>query len=161
VVPGPVGTEVRVVPFRAMTDEEVRGPAKFFTACSTGRVDVVQGLLDQGVDLESRDTYGLTGLIWAGRKGRVGVAEVLLSRGAHLETSDRRRRTALFHAVCYRRYEFVEFLANRGANVNPVDVDGWAPLDVSTASRHKKMVDLLESLGGRRAWDPSRPAPRS
>lgn len=122
---------------------------KFFTACSTGRVEAVEAFLANGVSPESRDSNHLTGLIWAGRKGQIGVAELLLNNGANTETPDIRGRTALFHAVTYQRYEFVKFMAGRGANLNPTDCHGWSPLDFSQSSCHKKMIELLLSLGGR------------
>ena len=128
---------------------------KFFNSCSTGRADAVVAFIDSGLDPESRDAYFLTGLIWAARKGRVAVAEVLLSSGAQIEARDRRGRTALFHAVAYKRYEFVEFLARRGANISPVDTNGWSPLDCAGSSGHKKMVRLLESIGGRSGKSPT------
>ena len=111
----------------------------------------MRDFLATGVDPESRDSNRLTGLIWAGRKGHVDIAEVLLLHGAKTETVDICNRTALFHAVTYQRYEFVKFLAARGANLSPVDTHGWSPLDFSLSSGHKKMVELLSSLGARRA----------
>ena len=68
---------------------------QFIRACSTGKSEVVRELLQGGISTETRDTYGLTGLIWAGRKGQVGVAEVLLAGGADVEAKDRTGRTAL------------------------------------------------------------------
>ena len=124
---------------------------KFFNACSTGKVELVRDFLVSGVDPESRDSNHLTGLIWAGRKGHVDVAVVLLAHGAKIETGDVRDRTALFHAVTYQRSEFVKFLAARGADLSPVDTHGWSPIDFSQSNRHKKMVDLLSSLGARSA----------
>jgi ankyrin repeat protein len=124
---------------------------KFFNACSTGKSKLVCDFLAAGVDPESRDSYRLTGLIWAGRKGHIGVAKALLLHGAKLETGDVRHRTALFHAVTYKRYDFVKFIAGQGADLSPVDTHGWTPLDVSVSSCHKKMVDLLTSLGAKSA----------
>ncbi|MCC6151164.1 MAG: ankyrin repeat domain-containing protein [Planctomycetes bacterium] len=121
---------------------------KFFSACSTGKLEVVKGFLDNGVDPDARDKYGLTGLMWTGRKGHVQVAQLLLSRGAGIELGDANRRTALFHGVTFQRYELVKFLAQQGANVSPVDYHDWTPLDFSRTSGHKKMVALLEALGG-------------
>ena len=72
---------------------------QFIRACTTGKSEVVRELLQGGLSPETRDTYGLTGLIWAGRKGQVAVARVLLAGGADLEAKDRRGRTALHHAL--------------------------------------------------------------
>ncbi len=128
-----------------------QGGQKFFNACSTGKVDVVRDYLAAGIDPESRDTYNLTGLIWAGRKGHVKVAEALLESGARIDAEDSRYRTALFHAVVFKRYDFVECLAGRGANVNPADMHGTTPLDNAMSDHETRMVELLKSLGAKRA----------
>ena len=126
-----------------------RPQTQFIRACSTGKSEVVHELLQGGLSPESRDTYGLTGLIYAGRKGQVAVAEVLLAAGADLEAKDRRGRTALHHAVALKQADFVEFIAKRGAFLNPVDMHGCTPLDLATMSGDK-MVTLLEQLGAQR-----------
>ena len=122
---------------------------QFIRACSTGKPEVVRELLQGGLPPETRDTYGLTGLIWAARKGQVAVAEALLAGGADLEEKDRRGRTALHHAVALKHPDFVKFIANRGAFLNPVDMHGCTPLDLATMSGDK-MVALLEQLGAQR-----------
>jgi hypothetical protein len=122
---------------------------QFIRACSTGKAEVVRELLRGGLSPESRDTYGLTGLIWAGRKGDVAVAKVLPAGGAELEAKDRIDRTALHHAVALKHPDFVGFIANHGAFLNPVDMHGCTPLDLATMAGDK-MVALLEQFGAQR-----------
>lgn len=122
---------------------------QFIRACSTGKSEVLRELLRGGTSPETRDTYGLTGLIWAGRKGQLEVAEVLLAGGADLESKDRRGRTALHHAVALKHPDFVGFIASKGAFLNPIDVHGCTPLDLATMAGDK-MVALLERLGAQR-----------
>jgi hypothetical protein len=126
-----------------------KSDTQFIRACSTGKSEVIRELLQGGLSPETRDTYGLTGLICAGRKGQVAVADVLLGGGADLEATDRRGRTALHHAVALKHANFVEFIANRGAFLNPIDMHGCTPLDLATMSGDK-MVTLLERLGAQR-----------
>ena len=123
-------------------------PKQYFNACSTGKCDVVASYLDDGIDPDSRDENGLTGLMWAGRKERLYVAQLLVEHGASVDLGDNRGRTALFHAVAYKRYNIVRWFVENGADINVVDTHGWTPLDFSRTSRHLKMVDLIESLGG-------------
>jgi Ankyrin repeats (many copies) len=123
---------------------------QFIRACSTGKSELVRELLLGGLSPDTRDTYGLTGLIWAGRKGQVAVAEVLLAGGADLEAKDRRGRTALHHAVAFKRLDFVELIANRGVFLSPVDMHGCTPLDLASWPVDSKMVSLLKQLGAER-----------
>jgi len=123
---------------------------QFIRACSTGKAEVIRELLQGGLSPETRDTYGLTGLIWAGRKGQVAAAEVLLVGGADPEAKDRTGRTALHHAVAFKRLDFVQFIANHGAFLNPVDMHGCTPLDLASWPVDSKMVELLMRLGAER-----------
>ena len=122
----------------------------FIRACSTGKPEVVRQLIQAGLSPNTTDNYGLTGLIWAGRKGQVEVAKALIEAGADLEAPDRRGRTALSHAVTLKRHAFVQFIASQGAFLNPVDAHGWTPLDLASMPREAKMVEILEQLGAER-----------
>ena len=123
--------------------------AAFIRACSRGDATELARILSQGMPADTRDKYGLTGLIWAGRKGHVEIAKILLSSGADIEGTDKRGRTSLFHAVGYKRYDFVEYMATQGANLNPIDVHGWVPLDFSVSNHNVKMAGILKRLGAK------------
>ena len=54
-----------------------------------GHEGVVKLLLEQGAELDSKDTrYGQTSLSWAARFGRKAVVTLLLEQGADLESED-------------------------------------------------------------------------
>jgi hypothetical protein len=57
----------------------------FFYACQYGRNDVIEFLLDKGVDLAASDGNGQTGLHWAVIGGRVETVRLLLGRGARVD----------------------------------------------------------------------------
>jgi hypothetical protein len=130
---------------------------RFIRACSTGNTEVVRELLHGGLSPDTRDTFGLTGLMCAGRKGQVEIANVLLNGGADLEAKDRRGRTALFHAVAYKRHAFVEFLLAKGAMHSPVDAHGWTPLDVASMPTNREMVEILKQSGAERRYSQEPP----
>lgn len=132
------------------------GPYRFFTACSTGKAEVVAAYLQSGVDPEARDKYTLTGLIWAARKGRIESAQVLLDHGANIDACDRRFKTALHHACSYSRVEFVKFIVGRGASLNLLDDYAMTPLDLAYANerRNEALVRWLQERGaeGHSTW---------
>ena len=134
-----------------MPPPAVRASQKFLNACSTGDVQKVAEFLDGGADPNSRDRYGLTVLIWTGRKGRIEAAKLLLARGAELEAVDVRGRTALCHAACYKRDAYIEYLASVGANINPIGRYGWTPLDVAASQQFRTTAAMLERCGSHRA----------
>ena len=122
----------------------------FIRACSTGKPDVVQDLLDKGLSPNTTDKYGLTGLIWSARKNQIEVAKVLLNGGADLEGKDHRGRTALSHAVALKRHGFVQLIIERGAFLNSADAHGWTALDLASMPLNREMVDLLKRHGAQR-----------
>ena len=129
---------------------------RFFSACRTGKIDVVRKCLEGGLDPNSLDKYSMTGLINAGRKGRVEIARVLYLCGADLDIGDVRNRTALFHAVCFGHVDFVRAILEFDANFNTVDVHGWTPLDMARSeylenarSKSLGIVTLLEQVGAK------------
>jgi hypothetical protein len=123
---------------------------QFIRACSVGRPEVIRQLLANGVSPETRDRYGLTGLIWAGRKGNVEVAEILLESGADVNATDRRGRTALHHAVSYKRRGFVSFITAKGVSLDAKDVHDCTALDLATHTADERTIAFLESRGALR-----------
>lgn len=119
----------------------------FIRACSTGKAETVRQLIQSGPSPDTRDTYGLTGLIWAGRRGQIEVARVLVEAGAELDGKDRTGRTALSHSVMFKRLAFVQFMASNAAFLNPVDMHGWTPLDLASIPKDARMVEILKQLG--------------
>jgi len=122
----------------------------FIRACSTGKAETVWQLIQSGLSPDTRDTYGLTGLIWAGRRGQIEVARVLVEAGAELDGKDRTGRTALSHAVVFKRHAFVQFIASNGAALNLADMHGWTPLDLASFPKDARMVEILKELGAQR-----------
>ena len=77
--------QIRGVKANATHEQLVRG---FMWACGFGRSDVVAFLLGSGLDLDTRDAYGQTGLHWAAMSGQVDTLRLLLARGAPLEVEN-------------------------------------------------------------------------
>jgi ankyrin repeat protein len=69
--------------------------AGFFYACGYGQTDVVEFLLERGVDLASHSGDGQTGLHWAVIGGHMDTVESLLRRNPPLEVKNRYGGTVL------------------------------------------------------------------
>lgn len=67
---------------------------ELISAARAGDSALVEALLDQGADIESR-IFGRTALMYASIMCRAAVVETLLDRGAALEARDDRGYTAL------------------------------------------------------------------
>jgi ankyrin repeat protein len=64
-----------------------------------GNENVVEMLLDKGVDMNSRDNNDRTPLSWAAGGGYTRVVEILLKRGAEVDSRDNTGRTPISFAV--------------------------------------------------------------
>ena len=73
--------------------------AGFLYACAYGQADVVEFLLEQGVDLASHSGDGQTGLHWAVIGGHLDTVKSLLRRNAPLEVKNRYGGTVLGQAL--------------------------------------------------------------
>ncbi len=85
----------------ADVDWDVRKGANALHVCAWfGLTYAVSALLDQGVEVNSRDPKnGLTALMYACRRGKTRVVAVLLERGARINALSKRGGFALYEAV--------------------------------------------------------------
>lgn len=73
----------------------VHGAAALFTAVLKGRIAVVQTLLKQGVNVNTRTVSGKTPLMAAAYRGYGDIVQLLLDHGADAQARDGRGDTAL------------------------------------------------------------------
>jgi ankyrin repeat protein len=114
-----------------------------------GRVETAMALLKNRHDLDSKDTYGRTPLLWAAEKGHAAVVKLLLEKGAELETKDKDYgQTPLSWAVKSGHEAVVKLLLEKGAELETKDKDyGRTPLLWAVKSGHETVVKLLLEKG--------------
>jgi ankyrin repeat protein len=95
----------------------------------------IRELIAQNVDINIRDEYSFTALIWACSYGYVDIAKELIDAGADLDNSDTGGRTALIWASYYGHLEIVQNLIANGANSKTQDCNG---LTAYRAAKRKK-----------------------
>jgi len=83
-----------------------------------------QTLAELGVDLERKDTSGLTALFWAAKKGQDGALRTLVHLGAAVDGRDANRRTALWPLAEKGQVAAVRMLCTQGCHVNALDAKG-------------------------------------
>src|SRR6185295_248983 len=86
-------------------NERVDGKAPLLAAAGERCADAVAVLLDQGADVNVKDSDGRTPLIIAAAGGMLEVARVLLQRGADMNVSDLLERSAWMYASMANREE--------------------------------------------------------
>lgn len=79
-------------------------------ACINERMGDIRQLLQQGVDVNSKDEHGATALMWSSSYGDVEIVELLLEKGADLRLKSSDGKTAIQHASSAGEVKIVEIL---------------------------------------------------
>jgi ankyrin repeat protein len=121
-------------------------------ATCLGREDIVIEILStlssdqRRVEIETRDRFGATPLIWASVTGRVEIAKLLLNAGAKVDAKDAKGRTSLIRAVPRGHFEIAKILVENGADVNMRSKNNSTPLLwAACRGRYDSMVLLIEN----------------
>jgi hypothetical protein len=110
-------------------------------------VERIKNLIDEGADLEVKDTHGMTALLCAACHGRTDVVQILIEAGADVEARDTGNMTALLWAACHRRTAVVQILIDAGADVEAKDTHGMTALMTAAHYGYAEMVRLLLDAG--------------
>jgi ankyrin repeat protein len=97
-------------------DEEKRN-AKFVNIAAKGNLALIKNLLDKGANVNGRDEFDYTALMYAASCGHEKTVELLLNYGANINSKNN-DNTALIMALKNGNKEIAELLIDKGANVN-------------------------------------------
>jgi ankyrin repeat protein len=123
----------------------------FVEAVRKNRSATVRDLIQQGVDVNSRDAFGdNTGLHWAAIQGLAEMARMLIDNGADVDIRNSAGETPLHWAAKEGQKELVVILIVHGANVNARSKGSWTPLRWAEAHGYKEIARILMAAGGRR-----------
>src|SRR5262245_25539649 len=118
------------------------GITPLMVAAETGSLDAMKMLIDRGADVNARNTYGSTALMWSVTD--LKKFRLLLDHGADVNVAARRGRTALIIAsFANPSAEVVRMLLAKGANVAVMDQRKVTPLNAATFGNDTATVRLL------------------
>jgi ankyrin repeat protein len=114
-------------------------------ACRDCRaVNVVAFLLENGANINDRDTIDQTPLIIAAFNGCTDIVRILLDAGANIEHRNDQGENALISATQEGNIDTVKLLLEHGADINQPNADGETALDLAIRLRQKKeLIELL------------------
>ncbi|KAI8963248.1 ankyrin repeat-containing domain protein [Daldinia sp. FL1419] len=125
-------------------------------ATQSGHERMVDILIEQGEDLNGKDSDGRTPIMHAVISGHEGVAQLLLARGARIALVDRDARSVLhWAALCRREGMLRMFLGRQGdytedrLDVDAYDDSGWTPLHMAIRQDSEVIVRMLLQAGAR------------
>jgi ankyrin repeat protein len=113
-----------------------------------GHKALVKLLLENGADVDSKDSSGRTPLLWAIENGHKAVVELLLEKGANVDSKDSGGRTPLLWAAENGDKAVVELLLKKGADIESKDSSfSRTPLLWAAKNGHEAVVKLLLEKG--------------
>ena len=125
----------------AVMDERLSG------AIGSGNLPKINMLIDEGVDIHTKDSDGYTALVVAIRGKRADVVKALLEAGADVHARNDDGSTALMVAAVFGHVVIVKILLDAGADINAKSDDGVTALMVAAVFEHAHMVQVLLEAG--------------
>jgi hypothetical protein len=129
------------------------GLSTLHSATNSWDLEMVQVLLDYGVDVNATNDWGHTPLYFALHYRPKGVdprvVRFLLDHGADPNLQANDGLTPLHRASQYGEVETVRLLVERGASVEVRDRQGRTPLDVASGEHHHEIIKLLVEYGAK------------
>jgi ankyrin repeat protein len=123
-----------------------RGSTPLMHAAAFGTADSVKALLDAGADVNARNSFEATALVW----GAADEAKVhlLVEHGADINARTKLGRTALMvAAACNGCSETVRYLLSKGVDARAKDETGVGSLQLAALAGDAKSVSLLLAAG--------------
>jgi serine/threonine protein kinase len=116
--------------------------ASIHSAAYTGDENNVRYYINSGVDINIKDSYGMTPLHRAAETGQVRIVKLLIKLGADLEAVDNFHETPLHTAAKTKNRKCIKALIKGGAKVNTRNSAGWTPC--TTAKYHLAGPEIVE-----------------
>lgn len=122
----------------------------FYAIRKYASLDMIELLLENGVDLMETDSDGVSALDMAIKFKRLDVIQFCLDKGFDINVTKRKSGiTPVMLAACFSNIEMMNLLLDNGGDVNVCDRAGMAPKDYAKKLGQKKMIDFLTEKGAK------------
>ena len=122
-------------------------------AIRRGDLPQVRSLIEQGVDVNAKDSHGQTTLMRASLSGQSELVRALVAQGADLNATTKYKLSALMLAVINGHTEVVQSLAAAGADLgirggkSAAGFYGKTALDLAQYGQKTPTIELLRDGG--------------
>jgi len=113
-------------------------------ASNDGHVELVEMLLNNGANVNAKNSYGVTALHIASREGHTDIVAMLLAAGADVNIKSDFGDTVLLRASNNGNTEIVSMLLEYGADVNAENNYGQTALSLASLNGYTDIVKLLK-----------------
>ena len=121
----------------------------FTVLCRYADSDEIISALKKGANINARDIYGQSVLMWAScHERRLWLTELMLREGADPNLRDNDGQTALMYSArCCDSHAMIHTLIDAGADINARDNDGVTALMISAKYSTPGMITALLDAG--------------
>ena len=121
------------------------------TAAKWGHVDILQFLIDNGVNVDLREGNDRrTPLYLACERGRYDAAKLLIENHAAIDSQTKKSKYTPLHAAAHKGFtDIVDLLIASGANVLATTRFNQTPLDSANQNGKKECSDIIKKAGGK------------
>ena len=124
------------------------GTCLLLSAHANAPVALVERLLDMGADINHRQRYGFTALLFAVSGGYPEIAELLIRRGADVNLNNNIFGTCPIHVAVNNGDTYItKLLLDSGSPLNPRSARSLTPLMIASARGQLDLVELLLERG--------------
>ncbi len=122
----------------------------FIHAARDGNLQAVQNYLNSGGDVNHKNQYGGTAIMFAARANHVEIAKILIEANADLNIHGAYAgTTALIWAAQHGSFEIVKLLVENNAKINAKNHKGETALNFANNGNFKEIADYLKSKGAK------------
>jgi ankyrin repeat protein len=108
---------------------------------------MLQICLDNGADINARDSRGRTALYWTGISGLLECAQMLVDAGADIDAEVEGWGSALYCAVKNNHFDVVKLLLDQGARVDVKCANGMTCLHQAVLNSREDILKILLEHG--------------
>ncbi|XP_062569543.1 ankyrin repeat and death domain-containing protein 1A-like isoform X1 [Saccostrea cucullata] len=114
-------------------------------AAANGNIEVIEELMEDGADLESKDKYGMRPVLWAAWLGHLEAIKVLITGGATPLCTNKQGMGILHCAAQNNHVDVMNFIFEslENINVNEEEMAGRTPLHLAAEAGHIEAVMRL------------------
>lgn len=119
-------------------------------AARTGHMDLVDCMLQEGVDINSGSSMGRTPVHMASGMGDIDIFQELVKRGADIRRTDFNEYTCLHYAVVCGKLDMVKYLVDElKFDIERKNSVGYTPLGLAMCEDESAIAEFLISRGAR------------
>jgi hypothetical protein len=126
---------------------------RLINASYNGDLEKVRRLLENGANIEAKDSGGMTPLYIASINGHANIVKLLLEKGTNIEAKEEGGNTPLHLACKYGHANIVKMLLRAGTSIEAKSKSGETSLHLACEKGHEAIVKVLLAKGA----DPSVP----